>query len=72
MGYFSRYGMMRECWALDPCNRPTFSKLTSFMSDQLTDREEKVGQRQHILGLESSHKIISEYSNLIHVFHIHQ
>ncbi|XP_070784269.1 receptor-type tyrosine-protein kinase FLT3 [Enoplosus armatus] len=36
------YGMMCKCWALDPCNRPSFSKLVSFMRDQLTDREEKL------------------------------
>ncbi|KAM9337200.1 receptor-type tyrosine-protein kinase FLT3-like [Symphorus nematophorus] len=36
------YGMMCKCWALDPCNRPSFSKLVSFMCDQLTDREEKL------------------------------
>ncbi|XP_029313404.1 LOW QUALITY PROTEIN: receptor-type tyrosine-protein kinase FLT3 [Cottoperca gobio] len=38
----SVYGMMCKCWALDPCNRPSFSKLVSFMCDQLTDREEKI------------------------------
>ncbi|XP_031137920.1 receptor-type tyrosine-protein kinase FLT3 [Sander lucioperca] len=38
----SVYGMMCKCWALDPCNRPSFSKLVSFMYDQLTDREEKL------------------------------
>ncbi|XP_071341315.1 receptor-type tyrosine-protein kinase FLT3 [Trachinotus anak] len=38
----SVYGMMCKCWALDACNRPSFSKLVSFMSDQLTDREEKL------------------------------
>nr|CBN81956.1 FL cytokine receptor [Dicentrarchus labrax] len=37
------YGMMCKCWALDPCNRPSFSKQVSFMYDQLTDREEMVG-----------------------------
>ncbi|XP_074549722.1 receptor-type tyrosine-protein kinase FLT3-like [Halichoeres trimaculatus] len=36
------YGMMCKCWALDPCNRPSFSKLVSFMCDQLMDREEKL------------------------------
>ncbi len=43
MTFLSRYGMMCKCWALDPCSRPSFSKLVSFMCDQLTDREEKVG-----------------------------
>lgn len=38
----SVYGMMCKCWALDPCNRPSFSKLVSFMCDMLTDREEKL------------------------------
>ncbi|XP_042366502.1 receptor-type tyrosine-protein kinase FLT3 [Plectropomus leopardus] len=38
------YGMMCKCWALDPCSRPSFSKLVSFMCDQLTDREEKLYQ----------------------------
>ncbi|XP_051266112.1 receptor-type tyrosine-protein kinase FLT3 isoform X1 [Dicentrarchus labrax] len=36
------YGMMCKCWALDPCNRPSFSKQVSFMYDQLTDREEMI------------------------------
>ncbi|XP_041824245.1 receptor-type tyrosine-protein kinase FLT3 [Melanotaenia boesemani] len=38
----SVYRMMCKCWALDPCNRPSFSKLVSFMCDQLMDREEKL------------------------------
>ncbi|CAB1454411.1 unnamed protein product [Pleuronectes platessa] len=38
----SVYGMMCRCWALDPCDRPSFSKLVSFVCDQLTDREEKL------------------------------
>ncbi|KAF0028107.1 hypothetical protein F2P81_019194 [Scophthalmus maximus] len=38
----SVYGMMCTCWALDPCDRPSFSKLMSFMCAQLTDREEKL------------------------------
>ncbi|XP_039982503.1 receptor-type tyrosine-protein kinase FLT3 isoform X2 [Xiphias gladius] len=38
----SVYGMMCKCWALDPCSRPSFSKLVSFMCDQLTEREEKL------------------------------
>ncbi|KAM7390500.1 hypothetical protein PAMA_008586 [Pampus argenteus] len=38
----SVYGMMCKCWAQEACNRPCFSKLVSFMSDQLTDREEKI------------------------------
>lgn len=38
----SVYEMMCKCWALDPSNRPSFSKLVSFMCDQLTDREEKL------------------------------
>uniref|UniRef100_A0AAZ1XAL1 receptor protein-tyrosine kinase n=1 Tax=Oreochromis aureus TaxID=47969 RepID=A0AAZ1XAL1_OREAU len=37
------YGMMCKCWALDPANRPSFSKLVSFLCDLLTDREENVG-----------------------------
>ncbi|KAM4534312.1 receptor-type tyrosine-protein kinase FLT3-like isoform 2-T2 [Odontesthes bonariensis] len=40
--YANEYGMMCKCWALDPCNRPSFSKLVSFMYDQLTDVEEKL------------------------------
>ncbi|XP_029005346.1 LOW QUALITY PROTEIN: receptor-type tyrosine-protein kinase FLT3 [Betta splendens] len=36
------YGMMCECWNLNPSDRPSFSKLVSFMSSQLTDREEKL------------------------------
>ncbi|XP_073344451.1 receptor-type tyrosine-protein kinase FLT3 [Pagrus major] len=38
----SVYGMMCKCWALDPCNRPSFSKLVSFIGEQLTDREEQL------------------------------
>uniref|UniRef100_UPI0037E79CA3 receptor-type tyrosine-protein kinase FLT3 isoform X1 n=2 Tax=Semicossyphus pulcher TaxID=241346 RepID=UPI0037E79CA3 len=38
----SVYDMMCKCWALDPCSRPSFSKLVGFMCDQLTDREEKL------------------------------
>lgn len=34
---------MCKCWALDPGSRPSFSQLVSFMCNQLTDREEKVG-----------------------------
>ncbi|CAJ1082182.1 receptor-type tyrosine-protein kinase FLT3 isoform X2 [Xyrichtys novacula] len=36
------YKMMCECWALDSCDRPSFSKLVSFMCDHLMDREEKL------------------------------
>ncbi|XP_041670537.1 receptor-type tyrosine-protein kinase FLT3 [Cheilinus undulatus] len=36
------YGMMCKCWALEPCDRPTFSKVVSFMCDRLMDREEKI------------------------------
>ncbi|KAL4001032.1 serine/threonine-protein kinase/endoribonuclease IRE1 [Sarotherodon galilaeus] len=38
------YGMMRKCWALDPANRPSFSKLVSFLCDLLVDREENLYQ----------------------------
>lgn len=38
----SVYGIMCKCWALDPCERPSFSKLVSVMCDQLTDREEEL------------------------------
>lgn len=38
----SVYEMMCKCWALDPSSRPSFSKLVSFMCDQLTDSEEKL------------------------------
>ncbi|KAM4544380.1 receptor-type tyrosine-protein kinase FLT3-like [Fundulus diaphanus] len=40
----SVYGMMCKCWALDPNNRPSFSKLVDFMSSQLMDIEEKLYQ----------------------------
>ncbi|KAM9712755.1 receptor-type tyrosine-protein kinase FLT3-like isoform 1-T1 [Menidia menidia] len=43
----SVYDMMCQCWALDPCHRPSFSKLVSFMCDQLTDREEKLYYNMH-------------------------
>ncbi|XP_026217646.1 receptor-type tyrosine-protein kinase FLT3 [Anabas testudineus] len=38
----SVYDIMCECWDLDPNHRPSFSKLVSFMCNQLTDREEKL------------------------------
>uniref|UniRef100_A0A3P9Q503 receptor protein-tyrosine kinase n=1 Tax=Poecilia reticulata TaxID=8081 RepID=A0A3P9Q503_POERE len=38
----SVYGIMCKCWALDPNNRPSFSKLVDFMSGQLMDMEEKI------------------------------
>ncbi|XP_018529412.1 receptor-type tyrosine-protein kinase FLT3 [Lates calcarifer] len=38
----SVYRIMCKCWGLEPCDRPSFSKLVSFMCDQLTDREEKL------------------------------
>ncbi|XP_028289690.1 receptor-type tyrosine-protein kinase FLT3 [Gouania willdenowi] len=38
----SVYEIMCKCWALDPAHRPSFSKLVSFMCDQLIDREEKL------------------------------
>ncbi|XP_061876867.1 receptor-type tyrosine-protein kinase FLT3 isoform X1 [Entelurus aequoreus] len=38
----SVYGIMCKCWALMPGNRPSFSKIMSYMSDQLTIREEKL------------------------------
>lgn len=48
-----RYGMMCKCWALNPGSRPSFSELVSFMCNQLTDREEKVGcfHSSHSLNL---------------------
>ncbi|XP_061777487.1 receptor-type tyrosine-protein kinase FLT3 [Nerophis ophidion] len=36
------YGIMRKCWALLPGDRPSFSKIMSYMSDQLTIRDEKL------------------------------
>ncbi|XP_053198847.1 receptor-type tyrosine-protein kinase FLT3 [Scomber japonicus] len=38
----SVYEIMCKCWALDACQRPSFSKIVSFMSGMLTDREEKL------------------------------
>ncbi|XP_062297514.1 receptor-type tyrosine-protein kinase FLT3 [Scomber scombrus] len=38
----SVYEIMCKCWALDACQRPSFSKMVSFMSSLLTDREEKL------------------------------
>ncbi|KAM9333187.1 receptor-type tyrosine-protein kinase FLT3-like isoform 2-T2 [Pholidichthys leucotaenia] len=38
------YEMMCRCWALEPCSRPSFSKVVSFMYDHLTDREEQLYQ----------------------------
>ncbi|CAN9506272.1 unnamed protein product [Ophioblennius macclurei] len=53
----SVYKMMCNCWALDPCNRPAFSKLVEFMCSQLTDREEKL--YHNMLDVTSS-----DYQNL--------
>ncbi|XP_020781285.2 receptor-type tyrosine-protein kinase FLT3 [Boleophthalmus pectinirostris] len=38
----SVYSIMCKCWELDSCNRPSFSKLVSFMAAQLTEIEEKL------------------------------
>ncbi|XP_026035324.1 receptor-type tyrosine-protein kinase FLT3 isoform X1 [Astatotilapia calliptera] len=38
------YGMMHKCWALAPANRPSFSKLVSFLCDLLLDQEENLYQ----------------------------
>ncbi|KAK7879032.1 hypothetical protein WMY93_030785 [Mugilogobius chulae] len=40
----SVYNIMCQCWELDSCNRPSFSKLLSFMAAQLTEIEEKLYQ----------------------------
>ncbi|XP_077592504.1 receptor-type tyrosine-protein kinase FLT3-like [Stigmatopora nigra] len=40
----SVYGIMCKCWASEPGNRPSFSKLVAFMSEHLTDSEEKLYQ----------------------------
>ncbi|KAE8279883.1 Receptor-type tyrosine-protein kinase FLT3 [Larimichthys crocea] len=50
------YGIMCECWALDPNNRPSFSKLVSFTCDRLMVREE---QLYHNMPDQTS----SEYKN---------
>ncbi|KAK1806526.1 hypothetical protein P4O66_005037 [Electrophorus voltai] len=36
------YGVMRQCWALQPKDRPCFSKMVAFMETQLADIEEQV------------------------------
>ncbi|CAB1341003.1 unnamed protein product [Coregonus sp. 'balchen'] len=36
------YMTMCKCWALEPQDRPHFSKLVAFMDDQLADMEEKL------------------------------
>ncbi|XP_061661085.1 receptor-type tyrosine-protein kinase FLT3 isoform X2 [Syngnathoides biaculeatus] len=38
----SVYEMMCKCWAVDPGDRPSFSKLVAIMSDNLTVSEEKL------------------------------
>ncbi|XP_062335616.1 receptor-type tyrosine-protein kinase FLT3 [Osmerus eperlanus] len=40
----SVYRMMCKCWALEPRERPVFSKLVAFMDDQMTDMEENLYQ----------------------------
>lgn len=46
--FFCRYGMMHKCWALAPANRPSFSKLVSFLCDLLLDQEENVGLKENL------------------------
>ncbi|XP_026863919.2 receptor-type tyrosine-protein kinase FLT3 isoform X2 [Electrophorus electricus] len=36
------YGVMRQCWALQPKDRPCFSKMVAFMETQLADIEEQL------------------------------
>uniref|UniRef100_A0A3B3BMY7 receptor protein-tyrosine kinase n=1 Tax=Oryzias melastigma TaxID=30732 RepID=A0A3B3BMY7_ORYME len=43
----SVYKMMCQCWDLEPSNRPSFSKVVSFIDDQLMNREEKLYQNMH-------------------------
>ncbi|TSK98454.1 Receptor-type tyrosine-protein kinase FLT3 [Bagarius yarrelli] len=38
----SVYKMMRHCWALEPNERPCFSKLVAFMEYQLSDVQERL------------------------------
>ncbi|XP_062377501.1 receptor-type tyrosine-protein kinase FLT3 isoform X2 [Sardina pilchardus] len=38
----SVYRMMRRCWALEPQDRPCFSKLVVFMENELAEMEEKI------------------------------
>ncbi|KAG5268774.1 hypothetical protein AALO_G00216300 [Alosa alosa] len=38
----SVYRMMRRCWALEPQDRPCFSKLVVFMENELAEIEEKI------------------------------
>lgn len=40
--------MMHKCWALAPANRPSFSKLVSFLCDLLLDQEENVGLKENL------------------------
>ncbi|XP_042562310.1 receptor-type tyrosine-protein kinase FLT3 [Clupea harengus] len=38
----SVYQVMQRCWALEPQDRPCFSKLVVFMENELADMEEKI------------------------------
>lgn len=38
----SMYHVMRRCWALQPQDRPCFSKLVVFMENELAEMEEKI------------------------------
>ncbi|CDQ82649.1 unnamed protein product [Oncorhynchus mykiss] len=49
----SVYSIMCKCWALEPRDRPHFSKLVAFMDDQLADMEEKL--YHNILDKRCSH-----------------
>ncbi|KAK2859471.1 hypothetical protein Q5P01_004091 [Channa striata] len=60
----SVYKMMCECWALDPSKRPSFSKLVSFMSYQLTDRAEMLYHNM----LDQTSSDYQNASNILDIF----
>ncbi|XP_046879479.1 receptor-type tyrosine-protein kinase FLT3 [Hypomesus transpacificus] len=55
------YRVMCKCWALEPRERPVFSKLVAFMDDQMTDMEEKL--YQNILD-KNSHDSFSQNASV--------
>ncbi|KAL2085205.1 hypothetical protein ACEWY4_018525 [Coilia grayii] len=56
------YQVMRRCWALEPRDRPCFSKLVVFMENALADMEEKI-----YLNVSEQNNNSSLYQNLTEV-----
>lgn len=57
-----RYHMMSRCWALEPQDRPCFSKLVVFMENELAEMEEKVTNNLTIQEALCCPKFLFKYS----------